>query len=134
MDLADSSIWDAVDGFGGDGDPAGPETVGEGRCVVDGPFAHLKPILYNHTFITHCLSRGFHDGEIMGRLSGEAYKPENIGEILRKPTYKEFLRDLEIYLHGAIHQGVNGDFKAMTAANGKSPFVPCRPWVLTAEQ
>ncbi|KAH6623942.1 putative tyrosinase [Chaetomium tenue] len=117
MNMANSSIWDSVEGFGGDGHPAGPETVGEGRCVTEGPFAHLRPIIYNHTFATHCLSRGFHDGNTKGRLSGEAYKPEKIGEILRKSTYKEFSRELEIYLHGALHQGVNGDFKAMTAAN-----------------
>lgn len=118
MDLANSSIWSSDDGFGGDGDPAGPVTVGEGRCIVDGPFAHLRPILYNHTFTQHCISRGFHDGETMGRLSGEAYKPEKIGAILREPTYEGFGRQLEIYLHGSLHQSVNGDFKAMTAANG----------------
>ncbi|KAJ5528724.1 hypothetical protein N7527_002117 [Penicillium freii] len=118
MDLANSSIWDSVEGFGGDGDPMGPETVGEGRCVIDGPFSDLQPILYNHTFGRHCLSRGFHDGEVMGRLPGEAYSPEMIGGILRKPTYKEFVKSVEIYLHGSIHQSVNGDFKAMTAANG----------------
>ena len=54
----------------------------------------------------------------MGRLPGEAYSPEMIGGILRKPTYKEFVKSVEIYLHGSIHQSVNGDFKAMTAANG----------------
>ncbi|KAM3433970.1 hypothetical protein MY4824_005703 [Beauveria thailandica] len=117
MDLANSSIWSSQDGFGGDGDANGPVTVGQGRCVVDGPFAHLRPILYNHTFTQHCLSRGFHDGETMGRLSGEAYKPDTIGRILREPTYQGFERQLEIYLHGSLHQSVNGDFKAMTAAN-----------------
>ncbi|OAA72577.1 putative domain, di-copper centre [Cordyceps fumosorosea ARSEF 2679] len=122
MDLANSSIWSTDDGFGGDGDARGPVVVGDGRCVVDGPFAHLLPILYNHTFARHCLSRGFHDGATMGRLSGEAYRPEKMGEILREPTYHGFRRQLEIYLHGALHQGVNGDFKAMTAANGQYPW------------
>ncbi|ATY60946.1 di-copper centre [Cordyceps militaris] len=117
MDLANSSIWSSDDGFGGDGDPSGPIVVGDGRCLLDGPFAHLRPILYNHTFTQHCLARGFHDGETMGRLSGEAYKPEKMGEILREPTYKGFARQLEIYLHGSLHQSVNGDFQAMTAAN-----------------
>lgn len=118
MDLAKSSIWSNEDGFGGDGDPNGTEIVGQGRCVVDGPFAHLRPILYNHTYTQHCLSRGFHDGETMGRLPGSAYKPEKIGEILREPTYEGFRLQLEVYLHGSLHQSVNGDFKAMTAANG----------------
>lgn len=119
MDLANSSIWSSEDGFGGDGDPSGPVVVGEGRCVIDGPFAHLRPIIYNHTYTRHCLSRGFHDGDTMGRLPGAAYSPEKIGAILREPTYERFERQLEIYLHGSIHQSVNGDFKAMTAANGK---------------
>lgn len=122
MDLANSSIFDSVDGFGGDGDHAGQEIVGGGRCVVDGPFAELQPILYNHTYIRHCIARGFRDGEEAGRISGEYYRPESIGSILRKQSYVQFVREVEIYLHNPLHQGINGDFLAMTAANGIFPF------------
>ncbi|KAE8380873.1 hypothetical protein BDV26DRAFT_289961 [Aspergillus bertholletiae] len=117
MDLAHSSIWDNVTGFGGDGDPAGPEIVGGGRCVVDGPFAGLRPILYNHTYVRHCIARGFRDGDTVGRISGQSYRPESIGAILRKQTYEELVKEIEAQLHNSMHQGINGDFLAMTAAN-----------------
>jgi tyrosinase len=133
MDLANSSIWDSVDGFGGNGDLTGPETVGEGRCVTDGPFAGLRPILYNHTYIKHCISRGFRDGETPGRLPGESYSPESIGAILRKPAYKELVKDVEFYLHNSLHQSINGDFKALTAANGNT-FTPHSPLFLLSHR
>jgi tyrosinase len=119
MNLANSSIWDSSTGFGGDGDPNSPVTVGGGRCVTDGPFSELRPIIYNHTFTQHCLSRGFRDGETVGHLTGAPYSPESIGRILRESTYKEFVRNVEIYLHNTMHSSIAGDFKAMTAANGK---------------
>lgn len=118
MNLANSSIFNSVDGFGGDGDRTGQEVVGGGRCVIDGPFAGLQPILYNHTYVRHCIARGFRDGDQAGRISGEYYRPESIGSILRKQSYVELVREVEIYLHNPLHQGVNGDFLAMTAANG----------------
>lgn len=119
MDLTRSSIWDNSTGFGGDGDPHGAETVGKGRCVVDGPFADLRPIIYNHTFTEHCLSRGFSDGTTAGRLSGDKFSPENMGDILRQSNYSSFLRRVERDLHNTLHNSINGDFKAMTAANGE---------------
>jgi tyrosinase len=126
MDLANSSIWDSETGFGGDGDPLGEKTVGEGRCVTDGPFTGLRPIIYNHTYTSHCVSRGFRDQtlNITGRLPGGPYNPESIGKILRKQTYKEFVKAVENKLHNTLHQAVNGDFKAMTAANGEDDLVP----------
>lgn len=120
MNLANSSIWDHATGFGGDGDKDGPETVGEGRCVTDGPFTELRPVIYNHTRKVHCLSRGFRDGDIKGRLSGEKFSPENVGSILRLGNYTDFLQRVERDLHNTLHTSINGDFKAMTAANGSS--------------
>ncbi|OAA73408.1 tyrosinase [Cordyceps fumosorosea ARSEF 2679] len=118
MDLAHSSIWDSRTGFGGDGDALGAETVGGGRCVVDGPFADLRPIIYNHTFAEHCLSRGFRDEEgITGRIPGDMFGPENMGEILRQRDYTSFLLRVERDLHNTLHNSINGDFRAMTAAN-----------------
>lgn len=118
MDLAHSSIWDSTHGFGGDGGP-GPTTVGEGRCVVDGPFADLRPIKYNHTYVQHCLSRGFRDNGTHGRISGALLRPEIMGEVRRKETYVDFERAVEMYLHNALHLGIAGDFLALTAANGE---------------
>lgn len=51
-------------------------------------------------------------------ISGEQYKPEAIGEILRIEKYEEFGKRVEERLHNGLHQGVGGDFRAMTAANG----------------
>jgi tyrosinase len=123
MDLANSSIWDSTTGFGGDGDPNGVETVGGGRCVIDGPFSDLRPVVYNHTNVVHCLSRGFRDGNMTGRLSGEKFSPENVGKILRQENYTDFLLGVERDLHNTLHTSINGDFKAMTAANGEYEFL-----------
>ena len=106
MDLANSSIWDSSTGFGGDGDPNGTITVGGGRCVTDGPFSDLLPIIYNHTFIKHCLSRGFRDQETIGHISGAPYSPESVGRILREPKYKNFVQSVEYYLHNNMHNAV----------------------------
>lgn len=119
MNLANSSIWDEKNGLGGDGDPNGPITVGEGRCVTGGPFTELRPILYNHTYGNHCLSRGFRDGDKLGSLPGANFSPETIGRILRQPTYKEFEWEVEYRLHNVMHKAIAGDFLALTAANGK---------------
>ena len=91
--------------------------------MTDGPFSGLRPIIYNHTYTRHCLSRGFRDGKAVGRLPGNRYSPESIGSILRESTYKEFVRRVEIYLHNTMHQAIAGDFLAMTAANGKLAMV-----------
>lgn len=124
MNLANSSIWDSVEGFGGDGQAGGPITVGEGRCVVDGSFAALKPIKYNHTYIQHCLSRGFRDNGTLGPISGLPFRPEIIGEVRRKKTYVEFEKAIEMHLHNAMHLGISGDFLALTAPDGEwNPLV-----------
>lgn len=119
MNLASSSIWDATAGFGGDGRVDGPITVGNGRCVVDGPFADLQPIKYNHTYVRHCLSRGFRDNDTLGHISGLPFDPETIGKVKRKTTYVEFEKAVEMYLHNSMHVAISGDFLALTAANGK---------------
>lgn len=118
MNLTKSSIWDSETGFGGNGDPNQPLTIGGGRCVTDGPFSGLRPIKYNHTYVQHCLSRGFQDETMAGKLPGESFKPEAIGQIMRIPTYKEFVKSIERDLHAPIHLSVRGDLFAMTGANG----------------
>ena len=40
-----------------------------------------------------------------------------MGELLRHPTYKEFVHDIEMK-HDFLHNGVGGDFMAFTASNG----------------
>ncbi|KAK8090443.1 Tyrosinase [Apiospora hydei] len=117
-DLAASSIWSPETGFGGDGNHSGPVTVGEGRCVTDGPFADLRPIKYNHTYVTHCLSRGFRERGPQGQDLRRSFRPESIGKIMRMRTYSDFAHELEYRLHNSLHYLVSGDFRALTAANG----------------
>lgn len=122
LSLSTSSIFSPTTGFGSDGAPSAPPSVGQGRCVLDGPFADLRPIIYNHTYVTHCLSRGFNDpkGNVTtgGKIPGDHFKPETIGEILRVKGYEEFEKQVEEKLHNGLHPSVGGDFRAMTAANG----------------
>ncbi|KAK7952803.1 Di-copper centre-containing protein [Apiospora aurea] len=101
-DLAASSIWSPETGFGGDGNRSGPVTVGEGRCVTDGPFSELRPIKYNHTY---------------GQDLRRSFRPESIGKIMRMRTYSDFAHELEYRLHNSLHYLVSGDFRALTAAN-----------------
>ncbi|KAK3400721.1 hypothetical protein B0T20DRAFT_347247 [Sordaria brevicollis] len=124
FNLSSSSIFSPTTGFGSDGtpsplSPSSLPSVGEGNCVQDGPFTDLRPIIYNHTYITHCLSRGFNDPKrnTTGTIPGEQYRPEAIGEILRQTGYEEFGKRVEERLHNGLHQSVGGDFRAMTAAN-----------------
>lgn len=107
-------------GFGGDGDPTTPITVGRGHCVTDGPFSQLRPIIYNHTYIDHCLSRGFQNNGTRGLISGEPFSPDAVGNIIRKPTFREFGMHVEYSLHNSMHTAISGDFLALTAANGES--------------
>ena len=120
MNLTSSSIWDSETGFGGDGNPNGEIIVGNGRCVIDGPFTELRPIMYNHTYVTHCLARGFRDVDQVGKPLGQSFAPESIGEIMRMPTYQTFTSAIERNLHNTMHMTVSGDFLALTAANGQS--------------
>ncbi|TIC95046.1 Tyrosinase ustQ [Colletotrichum higginsianum] len=117
MDLHSSSIWNNVTGFGGDGDPAGPIVVGEGRCVTDGPFSNLRPVRYNHTSLEHCLARGFRNEDAAGRPLNTWFGPESIGRLLRTPRYRDFEWDMENRLHNRMHRAVSGDFLSLTAAN-----------------
>ncbi|KAH8809364.1 putative tyrosinase [Xylogone sp. PMI_703] len=116
-DLAHSSIWHPVSGFGGDGAPNGTTTVGWGRCVVDGPFKDLRPIYFNGSYHPHCISRGFHHKERKGYLFGEQCRPEAMGFIMRQEGFVNFVFALESTVHNMIHDGIAGDFTAFTASN-----------------
>ena len=57
-DLGNSPVFDSEIGFGGDGNKTGENTVGEGRCVIDGPFADLDLPFFNGNDHNHCLLVG----------------------------------------------------------------------------
>ncbi|KAH8689854.1 monooxygenase [Talaromyces proteolyticus] len=114
MNLTNSSIWNGSTGF---------VTVGDGRCVTDGPFSGLRPVLYNHTYSQHCLLRGFRDGSKAGRLPSTPFSPESVGGLLREPTCEKFVRQIEFSVHNIMHLSIAGDFLALTAANDPIFFV-----------
>ncbi|KAL1311897.1 hypothetical protein AAFC00_001969 [Neodothiora populina] len=113
--LVDSPVLDVSTGFGGDGDPNGAKTVGSGRCVIDGPFANLRPLYYNMNDNPHCLSRGFWDGQELGRLPGSDVSPRAIEAILSQADYESFFLALEHGPHNVIPNSIRGDFLKFTA-------------------
>ncbi|KAJ3485641.1 hypothetical protein NLG97_g6771 [Lecanicillium saksenae] len=122
-DLAQSPIW-SPSAFGPSGNSSGKTSVGNGYCVVDGPFANVtrhwqakvqggeSEILSN----PHCLSRGFQTGtkkeELQSRVSQQA-----VENILVQDSYASFFTSLEDHVHNAIPQFVRGDFLLQTAPN-----------------
>ena len=121
---ATSPIFDPEHGFGGDGNVTGTFILNDGRCIVDGPFVDMRPLWDNYTANPHCISRGFKDvvtGEV-GSLSGYAFRPDAMEEIMSQRSFKSFSDMLEKSLHDALHNGINGGFGSLTSANGISPI------------
>jgi tyrosinase len=120
-DLAVSPVWDATNGFGGNGDP----TLDD--CVTDGPFVNLTRHWqsksngngYDILRSPHCLQRRFRTGE-KKVSSQDRVRDAVIAEILSQRTYEEFFKKLEVRIHNAIPQFIMGDFHLMTAPNGMS--------------
>lgn len=112
-DVVNSPIFSTTSGFGGNGDPKAPGSVGDGHCVTEGPFAHLKPLFYGPYDQPHCLSRGFTD------FSGQSISPAAVEEIMASENYKNFFLSTENGPHNAIPNGVKGDFYSFTAPYGK---------------
>lgn len=117
-----SPIFSPTTGFGSDGDPSLPTTVGWGSCIQDGPFANYEVLWSNFVPRPHCLSRGF------GRQPGEpfrhveAFKPEAMAELLRQETFYGFTEALEGGAHDAVPNGIAGDFYTLESPNGKNHF------------
>jgi tyrosinase len=115
--LATSPIFSNTTGFGGNGDPTAAKSVGDGHCVTEGPFSDLTLAFYNTSEHIHCLSRGFMDGEVEGRLPGDKVKPAAIEEILSQSNYESFFINLEKGPHNQIPNSIKGDFLRFTAPN-----------------
>ncbi|TKA52283.1 hypothetical protein B0A55_13183, partial [Friedmanniomyces simplex] len=115
--LEHSPVFDALTGFGGDGEVGGEITVGRsGRCLVDGPFANVTADYYDVKFQPHCLSRGFRDLEgNLGHIDGHDISPESIEEVLGLNEYESFVALMESRVHDAIPFGIGGDFETFTA-------------------
>ncbi|KAJ9143377.1 Tyrosinase central domain containing protein [Pleurostoma richardsiae] len=124
-DLAASPVWDATDGFGGDGNHRGPETVHHGRCVLDGPFANTtrawNALSEGHShdvaLAPHCLSRGFTtDPDLLAALQ-RLVSPQYVQGTLDQPDYASFFKKFEEGAHNAIPQFIKGDFLTFSAPN-----------------
>ncbi|KAJ4347254.1 uncharacterized protein N0V89_011194 [Didymosphaeria variabile] len=107
-------VWDVEGGFGGDGQRDTPITVGEGRCVSDGPFANVEAQYFGDEAKPHCLSRGFASDAHIERI-GEPISPDALEELReRSTTFAEYAPELEHRAHIFMRDGVRGDFRAYT--------------------
>ncbi|KAH7391524.1 hypothetical protein BKA64DRAFT_696230 [Cadophora sp. MPI-SDFR-AT-0126] len=131
-DLSKSPIWDPDHGFGGNGDLSTPETIHNGHCVPDGPFANTTRQWHAirggefHSVARepHCLSRGFlNAGMISGTDREKSSKfhrhisPEHVEHILQQPDYLSFFKLFESGAHNAIPQFLRGDWLVFSAPN-----------------
>jgi tyrosinase len=96
----------------------GVSTVGLGRCVVDGAFTELRPVRCNHTYIPHCLSQGFRDGNDTGRLPSTPFSPVPPSSLLTKQSYQECVREVGYSVRSIMHQSIAGKLLALTATDG----------------
>jgi len=113
-----SPVWDVEGGFGGDGELGSPTTVGEGRCVRNGPFANFEAHYYGDEAVPHCLSRGFASDETLSRI-GEPISPDALEQLRNSSvSYEEFAPELEHRAHTFMREGVRGDFRAYTGPYG----------------
>lgn len=99
-----SSVFDPLTGFGGDGAPiAGGKA---GGCIADGPFVSLRlQITANLTVAPdggYCISRNMSDCLFSGALQ------ENLDACLNAPTFEAHRNCLEAKPHIAGHWGVGG--------------------------
>ncbi|TEY24755.1 hypothetical protein BOTCAL_1364g00020 [Botryotinia calthae] len=120
-DFANSPIWDSQRGFGGDGKSSDESTVGQGSCVMDGPFAGLEAMFYGDDYKPHCLSRGFSTGKSLQELS-ELIKPDVVDEIMQEKEFKDFAERLEKNAHRFVSGRIRGDFSKFTGPYGKNPL------------
>ncbi|KAJ0303348.1 hypothetical protein Brms1b_011641 [Colletotrichum noveboracense] len=99
--LNQSSIFDPVYGFGGDGQ--GGETRPNDGCIADGPFAnltlHMKTASSNNTY---CLQRKLNQDDL------DTANSDNLVECFNKTSYDEAWQCYNGSPHGAGHGAVGG--------------------------
>jgi len=110
-----SPIWASENGFGGDG--KGDLSVGEGRCVTDGPFANMTIFYYEYGEQEHCLSRGFRSGVDKDRFVTSRLHPDLLQETFDHADYRTFNLALEDGAHRAIPAFIQGEFGSFTSPN-----------------
>jgi tyrosinase len=118
-DITQSPVFDPIHGFGGDGNATGEVTVGDGRCITDGPFAGLEALRFDADYQPHCLSRGFLKGKVLLKMCGEDIRPEVVNSILEQKTFETFMHELEEGPHIGISTGIRGDWVKFTVPYGE---------------
>ncbi|KAH0437823.1 amino acid transporter [Colletotrichum camelliae] len=108
--LNQSSIFDAVYGFGGDGE-------GDDGCITDGPFAnltlHMKTAGSNNTY---CLQRKLNQDDL------DTANSDNLVECFNKTSYDEAWQCYNGSPHGAGHGAVGGLMSDPIESNGDPLF------------
>ncbi|KAL0640687.1 hypothetical protein Q9L58_000358 [Maublancomyces gigas] len=108
--FSSSDVFNARDGFGGDG--AGP-----GNCIQDGPFEryllHMGPG-YSNT--EHCITRSIDDDV------SNAASPRAIDECLRQPNFANAWPCIETNPHVAGHRGVGAGMDNAISSPGDPLF------------
>lgn len=118
QDMPHAPVWDAEGGFGGDGASNTPTTVGEGRCVRDGPFADLEPQYFGEMAHPHCLSRGFAPAHELNAI-GAPISPNALEDLRNSAnSFEEYAMEIEHRAHTFMRDGVRGDFRAYTGPYG----------------
>lgn len=120
QDMPHAPVWDAEGGFGGDGASDAPITVGNGRCVRNGPFANLEARYFGDQAHSHCLSRGFATRDELRRV-GAPISPEALEDLSRSSSsFEDFAQEIEHRAHAFMRDGIRGDFSAYTGPYGMS--------------
>ena len=121
QNFENAPVWNSEHGFGGDGATEGAPTVGNGRCVGDGPFAGTEAMYYGDRVEPHCLSRGFAKGNELGELT-ELINPDGLEDLMKESRFDKFAPELERRAHHAISGSVGGEFSKYTGPYGQSLF------------
>jgi tyrosinase len=108
----------STNGFGGNGDSGVGEEIVDGHCITDGPLAHFQILYIDDEYHSHCLSRGFLDGEKLREL-GEWFRPTAIDRLMEQDNYDHFLLKLEDGPHITIPRNILGDYSMLTAPSGE---------------
>lgn len=117
-DFSRAPIW-GHDNFGNDGNLDAETSVGNGHCVIDGPFAGLTAMFYDNDYYPHCLSRGFKSGAEMKDL-GNLVRPGVVEDIMREGNFEAFAQRIEHNAHRFVSGSIRGEFSKFTGPYGMS--------------
>lgn len=130
---ANSPLFDAVDGFGGNGRLTGNPQFGFTHCVTDGPFANSTLVIgptypdFNAPInVEHCLTREFNsaDGQknpdgtsVPGDMQSGAYNSATLQTVMGMTNFEDFASILEGLPHAQVHSILFGDMGPASSPN-----------------